>query len=232
MTDPVFRRHALYFLPRTTEPWVRFATDWLGWDAEAGAEVAHPDVPGLPLPVAQITERPRKYGLHATIKAPFRLAPGVSEEDLKTAAAALCSTLKPVMLDALAVTRLGRFLALRPVGDETALNALAGACVEGLDPCRDALTEAELAKRRASRLTPAQDALLLQWGYPYVMDEFHFHITLSGPYPQDIQAPVADALEARLHPMLPRPFVIDELALAGEADDGRFHLVHRYALSG
>ena len=31
-----------------------------------------------------------------------------------------------------------------------------------------------------SGLTDRQEALLTQWGYPYVMEEFRFHITLTG----------------------------------------------------
>ncbi|WP_121067970.1 DUF1045 domain-containing protein [Chachezhania antarctica] len=232
MTKTAYRRYALYFMPRTHEPWVEFATSWLGWDAEAGREVDHPDVDPLPRPVAEITERPRKYGLHATIKAPFRLADGVSGDDLAAAAERLCTTLAPVVLDGVAVTKIGRFIALCPVGDETALNALAGACVEGLDGLRAPLTDAELAKRRAGRLSPAQDAYLTRWGYPYVMDEFRFHITLSGPLPGAEQSAVADVLDRRLSPLLPVPFAIDAMAVAGEAEDGRFHVLHRYALSG
>jgi len=231
-THCAFSRYALYFMPKADEPWVQFATSWLGWDAEAGADVAHPAVDGLPRPVAEITDRPRKYGLHATIKAPFRLADGVTGADFAAATERLCASLASVELEGVAVTKIGRFIALCPIGDETALIRLAGACVEGLDDLRAPLNEAELAKRRASRLSPAQDALLTRWGYPYVMDQFRFHITLSGPLPEAEQATVARVLDAKLAPLLPKPFPIDAMAIAGEAEDGRFHVLHRYTLSG
>ena len=132
----------------------------------------------------------------------------------------------------LAVRRLGRFLALRPLGDETALNALAAACVEALDPFRAPAGEAELARRRANGLSPAQDANLMRWGYPFVMDQFRFHITLTGRLSDDVLPEVEQALQQALTPLLPRPFTITDLALAGEAEDGQFHLIHRYTLSG
>ncbi|MEX0286514.1 MAG: DUF1045 domain-containing protein [Paracoccaceae bacterium] len=227
-----FNRYALYYVPPANSDWGAWATAWLGWDAAQGAEVAHPDVPGLPLPISDITQTPRKYGLHATIKPPMRLADGHSAEDLADACATLCAGLNPVRLDGLAVEHLGRFLALRPQGDETALNALAARCVEALDPFRAPPGAAELERRRKSGLNAQQDANLLRWGYPFVMDQFRFHITLSGRLSQNDGITTKAALDQHLSPLLPVPFDLSELALAGEAEDGRFHVIHRYALSG
>ena len=227
-----FRRYALYYLPPEGSDWTAAATSWLGWDIAVGETVAHPDFPDLPLPVEEITRTPRKYGLHATIKPPFFLADGCDATALAIACQSLCDRLGPVVLDGLDIARLGRFLALRPRGDETALNDLAAACVMELDPFRAPASEAELAKRRASGLTPAQDALLMRWGYPYVMDQFRFHITLSGRLKPDHVEMVRNQLSRYLAPSLPAPFRISEMALVGEAEDGQFHLIHRYTLSG
>lgn len=227
-----FRRYALYYLPPEGNDWTATATAWLGWDITAGRLALHPDIPDLPLPVEIITRTPRKYGLHATIKPPFFLADGCDATALTSACQSLCDRLGPVVLDGLDIARLGRFLALRPRGDETALNNLAAACVAELDAFRAPASESELAKRRANRLTPAQDALLLRWGYPYVMDQFRFHITLSGRLAPDHVAAVQARLSSHLGTSLPEPFHISELALVGEAEDGHFHLIHRYTLSG
>ena len=226
-----FQRYAIYFAPPLQADWARFATSWLGWDLETATEIPHPKVPGLPRPVAEITETPRKYGAHATIKPPFRLAEGATRAELEAACAALCAGLKPVRLDGLALARLGRFLALRPKGDTAVLDALAARVVEGLDRFRAPAGEAELARRRAAGLTPAQEQNLARWGYPYVMEAFRFHITLSGKLPKPELAAVEAALGRALVPLLPAPFEINELALVGEDAAGRFHLVHRYALS-
>ncbi len=231
----MFRRFALYYMPPAQADWTVIATSWLGWDAASGADVAQPDLPALPLPVNKITKTPRKYGLHATIKPPFALAQGTAGADvdaLSEACATLCAGLKPVTLEGLEIAQLGPFLALRPQGDVSALNQLAAACVEGLDRFRAPASEAELTRRRASGLSPEQDALLLRWGYPYVMDQFRFHITLSGRLQPEAGRAVKTALDGLLGPHLPRPFTLDTLALAGEAEDGRFHLIHRYPLAG
>ena len=102
---------------------------------------------------------------------------------------------------------------------------------DGADP-HATLTEAELDKRRKSGLNARQDALLTRWGYPYVMDQFRFHITLSGKLDRDTAEQVRDALLPYVEPRLPRPFAVDALTLCGEDSTGYFHELHRYALSG
>ncbi|WP_417817335.1 DUF1045 domain-containing protein [Tritonibacter scottomollicae] len=224
-----FTRYAIYFAPPADAGWSKWATGWLGWDMEAGREAAAPEAGTLD--VAAITATPRKYGLHATMKPPMRLATGTDEAQLRAACAALAATRAPVTLDGLQIDRLGRFLALRPVGDVTVLNALAAACVTELDAFRAPAPDGEVAKRRTAGLSAEQDTNLVEWGYPYVLDQFRFHITLTGKLPKGDLPAVEDYLASELAPLLPQPFVINDLALMGEAEDGRFHLIQRYALS-
>jgi len=117
-----FTRYAVYYTP-PEGAFSEFGAAWLGWDATRGTAVAHPDMAGLP--VAEITETPRKYGLHATMKPPFRLTDGQDEAGLRDAFARFCAQARPVLLDGLTVTALGRFLTLMPEGDTSALDALA-----------------------------------------------------------------------------------------------------------
>jgi putative phosphonate metabolism protein len=222
-----FTRYALYYAP-PEGPFARFGATWLGWDVAAGAPVPHPAIAGVD--VARVTETPRKYGFHATLKPPMRLAVGCEPDSLAQAAANLCARLAPVRLEGLALSRIGRFLALTPVGDARALNALAARLVADLDSFRAPPDAGELARRRAGGLSATQEAHLARWGYPYVMDEFHFHMTLSGPLADP--APVEAALAPLLAGLPLAPFVIDAVALVGERPDGMFEVVHRYALTG
>lgn len=224
-----FTRFALYYAP-PPGPLAEFTAAWLGWDAATGAAMPHPALQGVPFDIAGVTAAPRKYGFHGTLMAPFRLAEGVGAGDLDHACAALAQRLEPVTLEGLELSRLGSFLALTPVGDRGALNALAAACVEAADPLRAALTAADLARRAPERLTARQRAHLLRWGYPYVMDEFRFHLTLTGSLPDDEADAVASALAPLLAPLLPRPFDVRDICLFGEDAAGRFHLLRRYAL--
>ncbi|MFZ4410791.1 MAG: DUF1045 domain-containing protein, partial [Paracraurococcus sp.] len=168
-------RVALYWAPELDDPLHALASAWLGRDAETGAALPQPALPGLD--IAALTADPRGYGLHATLKPPFRLA--VSWAEAMAAAEALAGRLAPFDLPPLAVHDLDGFLALRETAPCPALQALADACVEALDPCRAPPGEAELARRRRSGLSPRQEALLARWGYPYVFAEWRFHVTLT-----------------------------------------------------
>ncbi len=225
-----FRRYAVYFTP-DDGALADFGARWLGWDITAGRAVEQPLVEGLPAPLAAITETPRKYGFHATIKPPFRLAEGVTAQDLNTALERLCVQMPPQPFDGLGLAAIGRFLALVLRGDPAPMQGMAAMAVDTLDAFRAAPTEEELARRRAARLNPSQEALLSRWGYPYVMGEFRFHMTLTGKLKKEQIAPVEAVLNHELHGVLPAPFILDGLSLVGEAGDGRFHLIHRHALS-
>lgn len=218
------RRYAIYYAPERG-PLADFAASWLGWDAVHGAPMPHPD---LPLPVEALTEAPRKYGFHATLKAPFRLVGG--QNGLEDAVAALASRLQPVELEGLVPRWLDGFLALVPMGDTAALDALAADVVTTLDPYRAPLTEAELARRKPEALTAHQRELLARWGYPYVLDQFKFHMTLTGRLEPDVRDGVEAVLLPMLAPILPRPHVIDAICLFGEGEDGMFRQIARYPL--
>lgn len=220
------QRYAVYYAPRDGA-FSTAAAAWLGWDAVVGNVVSQPEVPGI----AALTADPRKYGFHGTLKPPFRLAEGACVEDLTEAVAALAARQSPVEMPGLQLANLDGFLALIPVGDTAALQTLAAQVVVDLDPLRAPLTKAEIARRRPESLTPRQRDLLATYGYPHVLEEFKFHLTLSGR----LQDPEATALRAaairHFDGLLPQPFRLEDLCLFGEDQDGRFHLLHRYPLS-
>ena len=223
-----YSRYAVYYLP--DGPLADFGAAWLGWDVDQGAAVEHPNLPLLGDKIEKITKKPRKYGFHATLKPPFHLARGASLDDLQKAVKGFADSFAPVHLQSLTLAQIGRFHALCPTGDVTALNAMAAACVAELDHLRAPLTQDDLARRRQSRLSDAQDALLERWGYPYVMDEFRFHMTLTGTVKDADRPEVINALNSALPP-LPQPFALKGIALVGERSDGQFETVKRYAFS-
>jgi putative phosphonate metabolism protein len=226
-----FVRYAVYAAPQPG-PLAEFAAGWLGWDPQAGVARPHPQLAGLPAPVATLTATPRKYGFHGTLKPPFRLADSTSRAALEADLADLAAGLPAVTLEGLALHRLGGFLALTPEGDSRALVRLAAEVVMGLDQHRAPAGEDELARRRDAGLSPAQHGNLTRWGYPYVLDEFRFHFTLTGKLaPGEAQA-VEAALAPVLAPLVPRPFPVEALVLFGEDTAGMFHILHRYALTG
>lgn len=210
MTD---RRYAIYYAPPAGHPLHRLGSAWLGRDALAGADVPPPDLPGLrPGERAALTAGPRRYGLHATLKPPFALAPRCREPGLVASVSALAARLAPVPLP-LRLGRLGGFLALLPARPVPALQDLAAACVAELDRFRAAPTAAELARRRAAGLDAEQEAMLQRWGYPHVMGRFRFHITLTGPVAGPRAELLAAVLQRHFAAALAVPLVLDALSL-------------------
>ncbi|MDB5659906.1 MAG: hypothetical protein JWS10_2521 [Cypionkella sp.] len=223
------KRYAVYYAPKAGA-FAEAAAAWLGWDAQKGCAVGQPAV-ALPRSLANITAEPRKYGFHGTLKPPFRLADGVSFDDLSNAVASVAARLHPLVMAGLEMVNLQGFLALVPQGDLAPLQALAAEVVGLLEPCRAALSPPEIARRKPDSLTVRQRELLAIYGYPYVMEQFRFHLTLTGTLADAELAAVTRAALAHIKAVLPRPFRLDDLCLFGEDDRGQFHLLHRYSLS-
>jgi putative phosphonate metabolism protein len=224
-----FRRYAIYYLP---EPGAlaAFGASWLGWDVALGRSCGRPDLSGFD--VAAITEAPRKYGLHATIKPPFRMASGTSPAALRADFSSLCTRLSPVDLGRLRLEALGRFLALVPVADLPDLQALAAQVVQQLDPFRAPATQAELERRQMSNLSPEKQALLQRWGYPHVMQHYRFHMTLTAKLPKPEALALLPVLRAQMAPLLANKISLKSLCLMGQDDADMFHLIERVALTG
>lgn len=226
----MFTRYAIYYTPDVSTALAEFGADWLGWDSASGESSAHGEFGNGG--IAEATKTPRKYGFHGTIKPPFRLVEGCTAEELAKALASLCAMSAPVVLEGMALARLGCFLALVPVGDVGSLAALAANAVQELDRFRAPATEAELAKRRKSRLSPAQDANLIAWGYPYVLDQFRFHMTLTGALDDIARANVHATLQKPLSNLDLTPYTMTGLTLLGEDSSGKFHQIQRFSLKG
>lgn len=225
-----FKRYAVYFAPRPG-PFADLANGWLGWDPVLGQPIAQPAPQGLPRSMAELTADPAKYGFHGTIRAPFRPGEGVGVDQIKAAVADIAVAHTPVECDGLQVENLHGFLALTPMGDLAALRALAEGVVRGTNGLRAPLTPTEVAKRRPESLSPRQRELLEAWGYPFVMEEFYFHLTLTGRLDKAEAETIQPIVAAHFAPHLPHPFMVQDLCLYGEDDAGRFHLLHRYPLS-
>ena len=173
-------RFAVYYAPSRESAWWQAGSAWLGRDAESGEPCVPPQPPELARPLTELTAAPRRYGWHGTWVPPFRLADGVTQEDVLLATRAWAQTQSPFTVAVDAAT-LGDFVALRPADQqgEAHLRAVATSALQTLDALRAKPSAAGLARRLAAPLSERQRALLVEWGYPYVFDEFRFHMTLS-----------------------------------------------------
>jgi len=201
-------RVALYYAPPAVSAWWNAGSEWLGRDAETGAFLEPPAVPALGQTVASLTVAPRRYGWHGTLVPPFHIAEGYAPEDVFAAAKEWAKQITP--LDALLqAADLGRFVALKAAhaDHDNAIRDIAASALHALAALRARPSSEDNEKRLASHLNPRQRALLHEWGYPYVLDEFRFHMTLSDSIDSETQRAVIRTLwQTRIQSLGPLPF--------------------------
>jgi Protein of unknown function (DUF1045) len=196
------------------------AEQWLGRSVSGNSIT-----PGVPLgwtraAVDAMTVSARRYGFHATLKAPFQLAEGRTAEELDAAVARFAAGSAGTVIPTLTLGRLGGFFALVAGAEAPGLHALADEVVTRFDDFRAPMTGAELARRDQAALTPRQRELLKTWGYPYVLDEFSFHLTVTDRIPDEQRPEVERALSDWFAVLLGADVPVDALAVFTEAEPG------------
>jgi putative phosphonate metabolism protein len=221
-------RYAIYAAPPAASALAAFGKAWLGRNAETADDAPPLALDGLSHDRwREITKDARHYAFHGTLKAPFALADGMTADALMAAVAALAARCRPFGAP-LMLARIAGFLALVPAQDLPPLHRLADACVEAFDGFRRP-ESAEQIERRRTGLTARQSALLDRWGYPYVFEEFRFHMTLTARLGDNEAARLQDALAPHVAPLLCEPLPVADLCLF--AQDNRqapFRLIRRF----
>lgn len=227
-------RYAIYYTPERDDPLTRAAEHWLGRSAFGGQETG-PNAVGS-LSAAEIafhTAAPRRYGFHATLKAPFRLAEGRSEAELVAALDRFAAEREPFLVKRIRLARLDDFFALVPAEPSPELDRLAADVVTAFEPFRAPLSAEEIERRNTDSLSPAQLKNLHKWGYPFVFEEFRFHMTLTGRVPADEAGRMEAAITSFFGPLLQEPLKVSSLALFVEPEPGApFHVRSIHATGG
>lgn len=190
-------RYAVYYVPAPGTKLAGLGCAVLGYGADSGKDVPFLDTLGLTSDAwAEATREPRRYGFHATFKAPFRLKDGLSEDEFVAAVQRVALLLQTVCIDRLTVKALTRFVALVPAEPSPAVDRLAWRVVNELDWARAPLTNRERERRLAAGLSERQRGYLEVYGYPYVEEEFRFHLTIAGPLSPELMPRVQQRLAA------------------------------------
>lgn len=228
-------RYALYYAPRAEEPLAVAAAQWLGRNPESGELRKLTPVPGLSYDrLIEVTAHPRLYGFHGTLKPPIALGDGATERDFLEAVGKLAAAERAIEVPALALAEISDFIALVPEGRHAELQDLADRCVVEFDEFRRPADEAELAKRRAAGLSPRQEDLLLRWGYPYVLEQGRFHLTLTGRVDEAREREtLLVELRRRFGLFVERPLSVKDLCVFRQPGPGRpFTVLARFRLGG
>src|SRR5258708_1443415 len=207
-----FPRYAIYYAPAHGSDLDRFGAQHLGYDAWTGEDLPFPERVVQAVPDwRELTEDPRKYGFHATLKAPMALADGKSEAELLAACAAFADTPRPVPIISPVVQSISGFIAAVPAEASRELERFAADWVSAFDGFRTPMTPGDRARRNPSKLTPRQRDYLDRWGYPYVMEEFRFHMTLTGRLETPRREPIVAMLQDRFADLGIERLAIDPL---------------------
>ncbi len=231
-------RIAAFFAPRPEHLLWRTGSQWLGRDASCRAASLLASCPVS----ASVVQAPRRYGFHATFKPPFELRPGIDAGQVGEQTRKLAARLAPFEMPRLSVQWLNGFLALRPVSPQdpgvAALVKTAAEVVRGLDPLRQPASAAQIAARQQGGLTTLEQSMLSQWGYPYVLDAWRFHMTLTGRIPDQpefagARADVFNQAQLYFADSLREPLHCEDICLFVEPKPGtEMHVWQRIALTG
>ncbi|HEV7306914.1 DUF1045 domain-containing protein [Ensifer sp.] len=220
-------RYAICFTPPMADPLSATAASWLGRNVYSGEPAELPSVAGLSTAdIAYHTAVPRRFGFHAVMMSPFRLHSERTEAQLLKALMHFAGAQTPFEVDRLEVARIGRSWGLVPQVPSAAMHLLAANVVQEFDAFRAPLSEDEIERSDPDRLTAPQFSNLYRWGDPHVMDEYRFHMMLTGPLANDALRQVEAPLRELFDPCLARPISIGSLALFVEQETGAPMRVH------
>ncbi len=226
-------RYAIYYTPPPFSALARFGAGVIGYDCFDAVEVSLARLDGIDANVQKMmTLAPRWYGFHATIVAPFHLK-SQTEDDFIAAASAYATSIAPVRIGGLKVAALDDFVALVPAERNEGVSRFAADCLEAFDQFRAPLSAADRARRLKSSRSDRQIELLDRWGYPYALDEFRFHMTLTGALPDNMGNPFREALELAFAERSNDSFELDAISVMRQDDAGaRFRVLRRCRLRG
>ncbi len=225
-------RYAIYFVPGVDSDLYRFGASVLGYDCYTGRDITLIDGADTPS-WSEFVREPRVYGFHATLKAPFYLAKGSNEANLERAVLDFAADHPAVLVGELAVRELGSFIALVPKNPRPLLDRLAQACVQEFDRFRSPMTGPERERRLVSGLSARQIENLDQWGYPYVLEDFRFHMTLTGSLPLPERSRALRFLCTKFEQTSgARSLTIDQIVLARQIDKSAHFQVIRQGVLG
>jgi putative phosphonate metabolism protein len=209
-----FPRYAIYYIAAPGSELDRFGSHLLGYDAHSGEDLPFPDgIVQMTPDWRNLTTDPRKYGFHATLKAPLALAPGKEEAELLAACEAFADRPRLIPRIMPVVDSISGFIAVVPAEPSAELERLAADCVREFDSFRAPLTPEDRARRNPQVLTARQCEHLDRWGYPYVMEDFRFHMTLTGRLEVPRRNTVLAMLRNRFSELGPGSLSIDRIGV-------------------
>ena len=234
-----YSRFAIYYAPTKGSGLEEFGKQWFGWD---------------PLDAKFINKKQRinylnrfgiknlknidknvliakKYGFHGTLIPPFKLNKNYSTNTLFKKTEDIAKKFKKFKFYKFKLKIINNFYAFIQNKKNSDINKLSNRLVKELFKFRSPLTKKEIDKRNPSKLSKLQLNILYKWGYPYLMTEFNFHMTLASEVTGNKLYSELKKIEKKKEIILNEINNFDKIYIYGENQKGMFENLENFSLS-
>ena len=234
-----YKRVAIYFLPKKNSSLENFGKNLLGRDINKKKKISLTRRQKYFInrgftffdELKDYCEQPAKYGFHATLKAPFRLKRNVKTKNFYDVISHIAAQHSRFKIKGLKIVYSKKFTFITSRKPNKLLINLENDLVKHLDTFRAELNKTEIKKRIPDSLTFKQNKYLKEWGYPFVFDQFKFHMTLMNQNNNKLSNKQKLELEKLIYKISNNVIEFNEISLLGENKNGHFEEIKRFKLN-
>ena len=234
-----YKRVAIYFLPKKNSSLENFGKNLLGRDINKKKKISLTRRQKYFInrgftyfdELKDYCEEPAKYGFHATLKAPFRLKRNVKTKNFYDVISHIAAQHSRFKIKGLKIVYSKKFTFITSRKPNKLLINLENDLVKHLDTFRAELNKTEIKKRIPDSLTFKQNKYLKEWGYPFVFDQFKFHMTLMNQNNNKLSNKQKLELEKLIYKISNNVIEFNEISLLGENKNGHFEEIKRFKLN-
>ena len=234
-----YKRVAIYFLPKKNSSLENFGKNLLGRDINKKRKISLTRRQKYFInrgftyfdELKDYCEQPAKYGFHATLKAPFRLKRNVKTKNFYDVISHIAAQHSRFKIKGLKIVYSKKFTFITSRKPNKLLINLENDLVKHLDTFRAELNKTEIKKRIPDSLTFKQNKYLKEWGYPFVFDQFKFHMTLMNQNNNKLSNKQKLELEKLIYKISNNVIEFNEISLLGENKNGHFEEIKRFKLN-
>jgi len=234
-----YSRYAIYYAPPKESSLEEFGRYWFGWDPLNAKLINNKrrinylnrfGIKNL-INIDKNVLIAKKYGFHGTLIPPFKLNKNYSTNTLFKKTEEIAKKLKKFKFYKFKLKKINNFYAFVQNKKNNNINKLSNRLVRELFKFRSPLTKKEIDRRNPSKLSKLQLNILYKWGYPYLMSEFNFHMTLASEVKGNKLYLELKKIERNKEIILNEINNFDKIYIFGENQKGMFENLENFSLS-
>ena len=234
-----YSRYAIYYAPPKESSLEEFGRYWFGWDPLNAKLINNKHrinylnrfgIKNL-INIDKNVLIPKKYGFHGTLIPPFKLNKNYSTNTLFKKTEEIAKKFKKFKFYKFKLKKINNFYAFVQNKKNNNINKLSNRLVRELFKFRSPLTKKEIDRRNPSKLSKLQLSILYKWGYPYLMSEFNFHMTLASEVTGNKLYSELKKIEKNKEIILNEINNFDKIYIFGENQKGMFENLENFSLS-